>query len=232
MKTNSKILEKIKKCLALSKSSNANEAAAALRQAQKLMQQHNINSDDVELSSIKESQCAAGNAQVLPRWHSFLASTIEKAFGVKAIYSRGIAGWIKSRMHFIGVDSQPEIAGYAYEVLLRQVKKERAEHVKKQTRCKAATKTRRGDLFAESWVYAVHSAVVEFAQPDSTKALIQKHIDLKNPNLTRAKIRSHSDKTIKDADFRSADAGYEAGKKVQLNRAMNGKQQERLSREQ
>ena len=34
---NEKILEKIKKCLRLAKSSNENEAAAAMRQAQKLL---------------------------------------------------------------------------------------------------------------------------------------------------------------------------------------------------
>lgn len=38
----SKALDKIKKCLALSKSSNPHEAAAALRQAQKLMHAHDI----------------------------------------------------------------------------------------------------------------------------------------------------------------------------------------------
>ncbi|PCI62013.1 MAG: hypothetical protein COB35_04855 [Gammaproteobacteria bacterium] len=35
--SNEKYIEKIKKCLALAKSGNANEAAAAMRQAQALM---------------------------------------------------------------------------------------------------------------------------------------------------------------------------------------------------
>ena len=37
-----KILDKIKKCLVLASSANEHEAAAALRQAQKLMEAHGI----------------------------------------------------------------------------------------------------------------------------------------------------------------------------------------------
>ena len=38
-----KIMDRIKKCLALSASSNEHEAEAALRQARKLMEAHHIN---------------------------------------------------------------------------------------------------------------------------------------------------------------------------------------------
>ena len=43
------VIEKIKKCLALSKSANQHEAATALRQAQSLMEKYNIDADDSEL---------------------------------------------------------------------------------------------------------------------------------------------------------------------------------------
>ena len=44
------ILERIKKFLALSQSSNPAEAAIALSRAQKLMQEHSISIEDVNLS--------------------------------------------------------------------------------------------------------------------------------------------------------------------------------------
>ena len=44
-----KIIDKIKKCLALAKSDNPHEAATALRQAQKLMEQHNLTEQDISL---------------------------------------------------------------------------------------------------------------------------------------------------------------------------------------
>ena len=49
-----KILDKIKKCLALSSSSNEHEAAIALRQAQKLMELHGISDIDVKAAQAQE----------------------------------------------------------------------------------------------------------------------------------------------------------------------------------
>ena len=57
-----KIIDKIKKCLALSNSDNPHEAAAGLRQAQKLMQMHGLNELDIELSDVQEMRAKASNA--------------------------------------------------------------------------------------------------------------------------------------------------------------------------
>lgn len=44
-----KVLDKIKKCLALSQSANEHEAAQALKQAQALMEKYEVNAVDVAL---------------------------------------------------------------------------------------------------------------------------------------------------------------------------------------
>ena len=49
-----KILDKIKKCLALSKSANEHEAAQALKQAQALMEKYEVNAVDIALSEVSE----------------------------------------------------------------------------------------------------------------------------------------------------------------------------------
>ena len=54
-----KIIDKIKKCLALSNSDNPHEAAAALRQAQKLMEMHNLTELDISLSDVQECSAKA-----------------------------------------------------------------------------------------------------------------------------------------------------------------------------
>ena len=48
------VIEQIKKCLALSKSANQHEAAAALRQAMAFMQKYKIDANDPELLGIAE----------------------------------------------------------------------------------------------------------------------------------------------------------------------------------
>lgn len=52
-----KIIKRLRKLMALTQSSNANEAAAALARAQKLTETHGITQDDIELSDIHESIC-------------------------------------------------------------------------------------------------------------------------------------------------------------------------------
>lgn len=49
---NNRVLEKIKKCLRLATSDNPAEAAAGLRQAQKLMAMHGLTQSDLELSEV------------------------------------------------------------------------------------------------------------------------------------------------------------------------------------
>ncbi|MTD33973.1 DUF2786 domain-containing protein [Paludibacterium denitrificans] len=45
-------IEKIKKCPALAKSANEHEAAAALRQAQALMEKFGVEDDDILMSEV------------------------------------------------------------------------------------------------------------------------------------------------------------------------------------
>jgi len=49
-----RIIRKIKRCLALSQSSNENEAATAMRQAQSLMYEYRLTEMDVRLSEVGE----------------------------------------------------------------------------------------------------------------------------------------------------------------------------------
>ena len=82
-----KLLSKIEKCLRLSKSSEPHEAAAALRQAQKMMELHGIS--EAELGAV-----GYGNEKVsvpiqvnkkLPIALATLVALIKKAFGVEAV---------------------------------------------------------------------------------------------------------------------------------------------------
>lgn len=62
-----KVLDKIKKCLALGESANEHEAAQAIRQAQILMKKYGISEIDVELSAVTEKGVACASS--LPTWH-------------------------------------------------------------------------------------------------------------------------------------------------------------------
>lgn len=123
------IIDKIKKCLALSASSNEHEAAIALSQARKLMETHGITGLDVDAAAADECRAKSGATTRPANWEAALAAKVGDAFGCKVIFSSG--WWNKSgEWCFIGCGTAPEIAQYAFTVLLRQGKRAREEHIK------------------------------------------------------------------------------------------------------
>lgn len=87
MTTREKIIDKIKKCMALAKSSNEHEAAAALRQAQKLMQAHGISDLDMSAAEATEARAKAGATQRPAGWETYLAGHVADAFGCKLMFT-------------------------------------------------------------------------------------------------------------------------------------------------
>lgn len=212
---NEKVLEKIKKCLRLAKSSNPHEAAAAMRQAQKLMEKYNLTERDVDLTDVEMSEHSAGTAQTPARWHQYLVNIICFAFGVKAVYIVTMTG---CKVQFVGLDNQAEIAGYAYDVLFRQLRRDRNDHIATLKRCKRATKTRRGDLFAEAWVMAVGKLVNKFALNEKQSELIKQWMQTHHPDTQKCESREHK---AKANDWKSQNAGYRKGREAQLNQGVN-----------
>lgn len=207
-----RVLGKIKKCLALAESDNPNEAATALRQAQKLMQLHNI---DATLLKVAMVGCAYQSATRPPAWHQMLLNVIDYAFGTSAMYWQSH----RSRIVFIGLESQVKMALYAYEVLYRQLLRQRALHVKKQTRCKRATKTRRGNLYAEAWLIAAAAKLEKFSLNKEHQQLIDDYKSHQFGNLGQLKSKKKEvDKACNAGDARSINSGYKDGKKASIDK--------------
>ena len=112
-----RVIRKIKRCLALSKSSNENEAATAMRQAQSLMREYRLTEMDVRLNDVGEVESDKARAHRRPTWDRHLGAIIAEAFGVRSFSKRD---WneetsrIIERAMFIGVTPAPQIAMYAY----------------------------------------------------------------------------------------------------------------------
>lgn len=221
-----KALQKIKKCLALAKSNNSNESAAALRQAQALMAKYGFTETDAKLSDVEEVLADAGSAANPPQYHQMLVGVIKYCFGVEVLYKQDWFGKYKLNVAFIGIGNQAEIALYAYEVLYRQLKKDRSEYLKSLRKSlKRQTKTRRADLFSQEWVNAVYSKVSEFSQSEESKQLVKQYMDKTYGDTTKTKERKHKP-TKRDIDARIA--GREAGSKANLHRATGRDQREAL----
>ncbi|WP_102797343.1 DUF2786 domain-containing protein [Bowmanella denitrificans] len=224
-----KIIDKIKKLLALAKSSNPHEAAAALSRAQKLMQQHSIDQQSVALSDCDRVSHLLDSGRV-NSYEAALVDTINRAFGVEAVFSKSFLRQ-EYYVYFLGIKPQPELARYCFSVLYRQLKDARSEYVANQPKqCKRTTKTQRGDAFAWGWVGEVKARVQAFALTEEQQVLIQEYKGMKYPSLqSKDPHDSLSKKGVKlrDDDFYQ---GRKAAKNVRLDRPVGGRETAKLTR--
>lgn len=170
--TREQAIRKISACLRLANNPGAgeHEAARALHHAQKMMEEHGIT--DSNIAAAKASKYTATRPLPKnrePQWSIHLSNIISKAFGVAVIRDRGVSS---SACVFIGVAPAPEVAGYTWDVLYRQLKRSRSQYLATlPKRLKRQTKTRRGDIFAQAWVGRVASTVRRFAGTDQSQAI-------------------------------------------------------------
>lgn len=122
------VLDKVRKLLRLSTSSNANEAALAAAKAQELIDRHNLSAamlalenaepvrgmDDEPIRDWRESALDSG--KVLDRWRGYLASTIAGANACKAYGSGG-------DLFLVGRASDVETVRYMYGWIVREVER-------------------------------------------------------------------------------------------------------------
>jgi hypothetical protein len=222
-----KIIDKIKKCLALSSSSNEHEAAAALRQAQKLMAAHGISDLDLQAAEAAEKRSRAGAVKYPANWEAALADKIAEAFGCRLIFGRSVvdaATWVYAGdWVFIGTGAAPEIAAYAFEVLFRQAKVGRSEHIKSRlTRCKPANKTRRADIYCEGWVRAVTALITRFASGETHQAAIDAYVAKHYPALISTQSRDRIGDRLRPNETMDYVHGQRCGRDAQLSRGVDG----------
>ncbi|BAQ75113.1 uncharacterized protein POS17_3419 [Pseudomonas sp. Os17] len=129
-----RVIRKIKRCLALSQSSNENEAATAMRQAQSLMREYRLTEMDVRLSDVGEVESEMSRAKRRPTWDRNLGSVIGEAFSVRSFSRRrwctATSRVVECEM-YVGINPGQQIAMYAYETLLAKLTQARREYVAK-----------------------------------------------------------------------------------------------------
>lgn len=218
-------LQKIKKCLALASSSNPHEAAVAMRQAQKLMQQFGLSEVDVTLADVAESTALAKTVDLV-QWEAVLSSMVAQAFGCHVYTSqrRKLSQTLTYRRErvyvFVGVGAAAEVASYAYDVLSRQCAKDRRAHIATQPKtCKPKTKTARGDAYAEGWCTGVKSKLEAFSGDERNAVLIAQYMQSRHTEMssTAPKDRTQG-KNVKHNDFHN---GVQAGRNAQLDRGIS-----------
>lgn len=168
-----RIISKIKRCLALSKSSNENEAATALRQASLMMQKYNINQDDIDASDINSVEAETRFGKHPATYQIMLSNLICKLFGCKVFFIRNKCR--NSKFVFLGEDMYATIASYAFDVLHRQLAQARKTYMKTELKGLMYSKNKRtrADVFCQGWISAVKGKVENIVPPTTNMLLIE-----------------------------------------------------------
>jgi len=223
-----RIMRRIKKCLALSKSDNEHEAAMALRQAKKLMEEYGISmgraeEPEVDVRDLSEGKIARCN---MLDHELGLYITIADFFGCIML--------MRNRWPvFAGEAPAPEIAEYAAVTLLRQLRRNRKEFVEDTKRLipnptRAQVRTM-NQTFGTAWVYSASKKIEAFAQgvTEKNRGIYTRAVAGEEP------IREHQMRgtgTIKGNPLAELAliAGQVEGRKAELNHGMHGSEPQPL----
>lgn len=132
--TQTKILERIKKLMALASSSNEHEAALALQKAQELMAEHNLTEGKVLASGVTHIHLkSTQSVSKVKDWELILVQVICGQFNCEVMWQDG-SSYATGKDVFgsfviIGAKHNVEVAAYTAEVLLRKIVKARGQYL-------------------------------------------------------------------------------------------------------
>jgi hypothetical protein len=227
-----RVIDKIKKCLALSESDNPNEAASALRQAQAMMRKYGVDETAIAGSEVDQAdvETRSANTAKPPAWEMMLILLVGDAFGCRAIVvtearRQGVRRRSKAGYRYVGIAANAVTAAYCATVLLRQLVAGRAQHVRalraeaKQERWRLTSVEERsaGDAYCVGWLREVEKQVSRFANPAPIEAAIARY----HEDLTKGRMAKPKALKVGSWDRDSISAGAEAGKTVTLNRPVS-----------
>jgi hypothetical protein len=118
--TRERIIERVRKLLALSNSSNEHEAALAAAHAQRLLAEHNLAMSELEMQEEGAGEAELLVARTVPKWLSSLFATVAGAFDCFPIVTTTPSN---SRLRFIGVGEDSAVAACTLEYLIKELRR-------------------------------------------------------------------------------------------------------------
>lgn len=213
-----KFLEKIAKCMALSKSSNEHEAAAALRQAQKLMKLYDISEAEINgigYSTDKVQTTQQATKKTIPMQISAIISLMKKAFGVQGVVGATVLRTDANiHIRYFGHESRVPMACYVHTVVARAMEASWNDYIRENPSAKGQRGAKA--TFQTGWVRAVAEKVeaIGFTQEE------EKAIEALQNKFYGKELKTASS-GIKSTRANLAGAGAAASSNFSIHRPMN-----------
>lgn len=221
------VIAKVQKLLALAKSSNANEAAAAANAANRLIDQHRLSmadlaSDATEVDPMMEDPGVLYETGRVVPWKEALASNLARHYGcaiwINSVYPKGRK---VSRYRLVGRKSDLAIVNYMYAYLSAECARlcEKEAHG-------------RGKVFANSYCVGFVAGIREQlaasrkeAEKEATGTAIvainNRHKEADAFMRTLYNLRTVRSSTQAQTDYRAFNAGLQQGRNTHLGAGLN-----------
>ncbi len=229
-----KLIEKIRKLMALSHSPNEHEAALAASRAREILDKYDLSLTEVEMNDeeIIEHRVDTGTRNATA-WMGRLAVSVSRAFNCRVFKIYGI-------MVFCGTKADTQVSDYTYMFLFRTVKRLSKEHKASLERTgiwHARYKGRSGSrLYMQSYamglVNAIDQKLRDFVQSkermqkleDFRRATGKDLMVIKNQAVDRHFTKLHLRKGRSHAkmDYSGFTAGQRDGRNIQIHHGING----------
>jgi hypothetical protein len=244
MNIDQSILRKIKRCMDLSNSSNENEAAIALKQMRKLMDENNVNEFHVMAHEVNEQSSELSVKNTPPKWVIQLHNVIGRAMDCesilrskstdKIIYDKKKKSYVYEKapmlILYLGLGPNPEIANYSFDVLYKKLKKARKDFANEKLEgFSRSEKLKLSDAFCEGWILNIYKKVKHLNPSEETMEKIEAYHKLKN---TEIKVRDFTNKSrfdLNDANVNAAvNMGYSESNDIEIHAATGTKEQNKI----
>lgn len=210
-----KTIDKIQKCLRLSESANANEAASALRQAHLLMSKFHISEHEV-VDLVRESSAHSAGYFNPPYWAVALSDLIAQAFECRAYVQHREDNW--PQFKFIGMGSSAEVAAYTFTYLYRVLRAARRSYMNENPLEDKEEHRRRGNVFAQAWLFHIAKTVAEFSFNGTYTEKIEEYVSAHYHETDEIKELQKEAADPEEADYEIIMSGWRAANKVSIYR--------------
>ena len=242
--SNKKVIDKIRKLLALAQSPNENEAAIAAAKAQELMAEYEFTEVDLIHREINEQKFDTGRLAI-PKWKMDLARFIASAYGCRWYYNtgycfdRGLPDELKSngQITFYGPELDVEIALYVYEFCSKTVERMTVEYMKSTKTSKPNTgqRVKERNSYQLGLARSLGKKIDDFAGENRIKnetksnqqgmtgkdlMIIKRDALKKYADSLSLKSGGGSKQTLSSEGYNQ---GQQDGKNIQIRTAVNGK---------
>lgn len=152
--SNTHIILKIQKLLALANSSNEHEAALAAGHVQRLLSEHNLAMADIEAAHKPDraDTVETNVSKILSKWMRHLSAGVSFAFDCQAIHHPA-----SGKMSFIGVGADVQVAVYTFTYLDRIIRNLCRSYMKQQVSATIANRHR--ELMRQSYYLGAVSTI-------------------------------------------------------------------------